>query len=49
LANIDQPQQFNDPDECEGVRLYLVPPKLSRFVTGTEVPIDGSFIFFCGV
>jgi len=42
-------ERFGDPDECAGTLLYLVDPKLSSFVTGTVIPIDGGFSSFCGV
>lgn len=41
--------RFGDPKECAGSLLYLVDPKLSGFVTGTVIPIDGGFSTFCGV
>ena len=41
--------RFGDPDECAGTLLYLVDPKLSSFVTGAVIPIDGGFSSFCGV
>lgn len=41
--------RFGDPEECAGTLLYLVDPKLSGFVTGTVIPIDGGFSSYCGV
>lgn len=41
--------RFGDPEECAGTLLYLLDPKLSGFVTGTVIPVDGGFSSFCGV
>ncbi|WP_320045732.1 SDR family oxidoreductase [uncultured Ilyobacter sp.] len=41
--------RFGNPDECAGTLLYLLDPKLSSFVTGTVIPVDGGFSSFCGV
>ena len=41
--------RFGDPEECAGTLLYLVDPKLSGFVTGAVIPIDGGFSSYCGV
>jgi NAD(P)-dependent dehydrogenase (short-subunit alcohol dehydrogenase family) len=41
--------RFGNPDECAGTLLYLLDPKLSGFVTGAVIPIDGGFSSFCGV
>ena len=41
--------RFGDPEECAGTLLYLVDPKLSSFVTGAVIPIDGGFSSYCGV
>jgi NAD(P)-dependent dehydrogenase (short-subunit alcohol dehydrogenase family) len=41
--------RFGNPDECAGTLLYLLDPKLSGFVTGAVIPIDGGFSSYCGV
>ncbi|MBN2036388.1 MAG: SDR family oxidoreductase [Chitinispirillaceae bacterium] len=41
-------KRFGTPGELEGTLLYLV-SDMSRFVTGTVLPVDGGFNVFAGV
>jgi NAD(P)-dependent dehydrogenase (short-subunit alcohol dehydrogenase family) len=41
--------RFGNIDECAGTLLYLVDSKLSGFVTGVVIPVDGGFSAYCGV
>lgn len=40
--------RFGQPDDLTGTLLWLVSP-MSRFVTGTVIPVDGGFSAFSGV
>ena len=41
--------RFGEPEEINGTLLYLVNSKMSGFVTGTVIPIDGGFAAYSGV
>ncbi len=41
--------RFGEPDELSGTLLWLADPKMSGFVTGLVVPVDGGFSAFSGV
>ena len=41
--------RFGEAEEINGTLLYLVNPKMSGFVTGVVVPIDGGFAAYSGV
>ncbi len=41
--------RFGDPEEINGSLLFLVNSKMSGFVTGTVIPIDGGFASYSGV
>ncbi len=41
--------RFGEPEELNGTLLYLLNPKMSGFVTGVVIPIDGGFSAYSGV
>lgn len=41
--------RFGEPEELIGTLMYLVDPKLSGFVNGVVIPIDGAFSAYSGV
>ena len=41
--------RFGKPEELNGTLLYLINPKMSGFVTGVVIPIDGGFSAYSGV
>jgi NAD(P)-dependent dehydrogenase (short-subunit alcohol dehydrogenase family) len=41
-------QRFGAPDELHGALLYLI-SDMSKFVTGTVLPVDGGFSAYSGV
>ena len=41
--------RFGEPEELNGTILYLLNEKMSGFVTGTIIPIDGGFSAYSGV
>lgn len=41
--------RFGEPKELIGTLMYLVDPKLSGFVNGVVIPIDGAFSAYSGV
>ncbi len=41
--------RFGEPEELNGTILYLLNEKMSGFVTGTVIPIDGGFSAYSGV
>jgi NAD(P)-dependent dehydrogenase (short-subunit alcohol dehydrogenase family) len=41
--------RYAEPDELVGTMLYLLSDKLSGFVTGVVIPIDGGFSAYSGV
>ena len=49
ILNATPMGRFGEAEEINGTRLYLVNPKMSGFVTGVGVPIDGGFAAYSGV
>ncbi len=41
--------RFGEAEELNGTLLYLINEKMSGFVTGVVVPIDGGFSAYSGV
>lgn len=41
--------RFGKPEELVGTLMYLIDPKLSGFVNGVIIPIDGAFSAYSGV
>ena len=41
--------RFGEPEELNGTLLYLLNSKMSGFVTGVVIPIDGGFSAYAGV
>lgn len=49
ILNATPMGRFGEAEEINGTLLYLVNPKMSGFVTGVVVPIDGGFAAYSGV
>ncbi len=49
ILNATPMGRFGEAEEINGTLLYLVNPKMSGFVTGVVVPIDGGFSAYSGV
>ncbi|MFC0561364.1 SDR family oxidoreductase [Halalkalibacter alkalisediminis] len=42
-------RRFGDPEDLLGTLLWLVDSKMSGFVTGVTIPVDGGFMAYSGV
>ena len=42
-------ERFGEAEELNGTLLYLLNDKMSGFVTGTVIPVDGGFSAYSGV
>ncbi|MBP1969324.1 NAD(P)-dependent dehydrogenase (short-subunit alcohol dehydrogenase family) [Virgibacillus natechei] len=42
-------KRFGDPEDLLGTLLWLADEKMSGFVTGTTIPVDGGFMAYSGV
>lgn len=49
ILNATPMSRFGEPEEINGTLLYLINHKMSGFVTGVVVPIDGGFSAYSGV
>lgn len=49
ILNATPMRRFGEPEELIGTLLYLVDPKMSGFVTGVIIPVDGGFSAYSGV
>ncbi len=49
IINATPMGRFGEAKELNGTLLYLIDPKLSGFVTGIVVPVDGGFSAYSGV
>lgn len=41
--------RFGNPEELEGLLLFLVDSKATSFITGVVIPVDGGFQAYSGV
>lgn len=41
--------RFGNPEELEGLLLFLVDSKAASFITGVVIPVDGGFQAYSGV
>ncbi|MNR68042.1 putative oxidoreductase UxuB [compost metagenome] len=42
-------RRFGKPEDLLGTLLWLADSDMSRFVTGTTIPVDGGFMAYSGV